>query len=225
MKRLAVILLFTLVVVPFLHSQAKAPKNKVSYSIGASIGKNLKMQGFELEIESVIEGLKDAWAGTPLKMSEDEIKDTMMSFQKAAMAHQVEAAKKAGEKARKEGEDFLAANKKKDSIITLPDGLQYKVLRQGDGKKPTLEDTVTVNYRGCFVDGTEFDNSAKHGGPTTLALSRFIKGWGEGIQLMSLGAKFQLFVPSDLAYGERGMQGVIPPNSALVFEVELISFK
>lgn len=225
MKRSAVVLLFTLAAVPFLHSQDKAPKDKVSYSVGASIGKNLKMQGFTLDIESVVAGLKDAFAGTPLKMSEEEIRDTMMSFQKAAMMHQMEAAKKAGEKAKKDGEEFLAANKKKDSVVTLPDGLQYKVIKQGEGKKPTLEDTVTVNYRGSFVDGTEFDSSFKHGKPTTLPLSQFVKGWGEGLQLMSPGAKYQLVIPSDLAYGERGMQGVIPPNSTLVFEVELISFK
>jgi FKBP-type peptidyl-prolyl cis-trans isomerase FklB len=145
----------------------------------------------------------------------------MMAFQKEVMAKQAEVAKKN----KAEGEAFLAENKKKEGVKTTPSGLQYKVIKPGKGKKPKSSDTVTVNYRGTLIDGTEFDSSYKRGQPATFQVSGVIPGWTEALQLMEEGAKWQLFIPSNLAYGERGAGGVIGPNATLIFEVELISIQ
>jgi FKBP-type peptidyl-prolyl cis-trans isomerase FklB len=149
----------------------------------------------------------------------------MMAFQQEMMANQSKKAGELAEKNQKEGEAFLAANKKKDSVITLPSGLQYKVIAEGTGKMPTLNDTVTTNYRGTLIDGTEFDNSYKRGEPATFPVSGVIPGWTEALQHMKVGAKWQLFVPSNLGYGERGAGETIGPNATLIFEVELLSIK
>ena len=149
----------------------------------------------------------------------------MTALQQEISVKQSEEASKLGEKNKREGEIFLAANKKKDSVVTLPSGLQYKILVEGKGKMPTLTDTVTTHYRGTTIDGTEFDNSYKRGAPVTFAVNGVISGWKEALQKMKVGSKWQLFVPSDLGYGERGAGQVIEPNSVLIFEVELLSVK
>jgi len=155
-------------------------------------------------------------------LTDQEIQETMIAFQKEMMAKWEEI----GKKNKADGEAFLAGNKKKEGVKTLPDGLEYKVINAGTGKKPKADDTVTVNYRGTLINGTEFDSSYKRGQPATFPVSGgMIKGWSEALQLMQEGAKWELFIPSNLAYGERGMGGIIGPNATLIFEVELVSIK
>jgi FKBP-type peptidyl-prolyl cis-trans isomerase FklB len=158
-------------------------------------------------------------------MSDKDMEATMNAFQQEMMSKMQAKQKVEGEKNKKEGEAFLEANKKKEGVVTLPSGLQYKILKAGTGAKPTAKDTVKVNYRGTLIDGTEFDSSYKGGKPVEFPLGQVIKGWIEGIQLMPVGSKWQLFIPSNLAYGERGGGQMIGPNAALIFEVELLSIK
>jgi FKBP-type peptidyl-prolyl cis-trans isomerase FklB len=183
------------------------------------IGNNLKKQSIDIEPAALARGIKDALAGGKPLLTEQEIQETMGIFQKDVMAKQQASANKN----KKEGEAFLDENKKKEGIKTLPSGLQYKVIKEGTGKKPKLADTVTAHYRGTLIDGTEFDNSYKRGQPANFPVSGVIPGWTEALQLMGEGAKWQLFIPSNLAYGERGAGAIIGPNATLVFEVELIS--
>lgn len=190
----------------------KNQKEKVSYIIGMDIGGNLKRQSVDVDPNILAKGIQDALAGTKPVLSQEEIQETMMAFQKELMAKQKER-----------GETFLAENKKKEGVKTLQSGLQYKVIRAGTGKKPKSSDTVTVQYRGTLIDGTEFDSSYRRGQPATFQVSGVVPGWTEALQLMEEGAKWQLFIPSKLAYGERGMGGLIGPNATLIFEVELIS--
>ena len=190
-------------------------KEKVSYSIGLNMGSNMKRQSVDIDLNIFAKGIQDGLVGAKPLLTDQEIQETLIAFQKEMM-----------EKYKKQGEDFLAENKKKEGVKTLPDGLQYKVIKAGAGKKPKADDTVTVNYRGTLIDGTEFDSSYKRGQPATFAVSGgVIKGWTEALQLMEEGAKWELFIPSDLAYGERGRPGVIGPNATLIFEVELVSIK
>ncbi len=201
----------------------KDQKDKVSYSIGMEIGKNMKRQAVDVNPEFLVRGVKDAFSdGKPL-MTDEEMKEALTAFQKEMMTKQQELAKKLGEKNQKEGETFLAENKKKEGVITLPSGLQYKVTKSGSGKKPKATDTVTVHYRGTLVGGTEFDSSYRRGQPVSFPVNGVIPGWTEALQLMEEGAKWQVFVPSNLAYGERGAGPQIGPNATLIFEIELIS--
>jgi FKBP-type peptidyl-prolyl cis-trans isomerase FklB len=158
-------------------------------------------------------------------LSEQEIRETMAVFQKEMMARQEELSKKLGEKNKKEGDVFLAENKKKDGVKTLPSGLQYKVVKAGTGKKPKLTDTVTTHYRGTLIDGTEFDSSYRRGQPATFPVNGVIPGWTEALQLMEEGAKWELFIPSNLAYGERGAGRDIGPHATLIFDIELITIQ
>ena len=158
-------------------------------------------------------------------MTEQEMKETLAGLQKELMEKQAERAKLLAEKNKKEGEAFLAANKTKEGVKTLPDGLQYKVIKEGTGKTPKADDTVVTNYRGTLIDGTEFDSSYKRGQPATFPVKGVIPGWTEALQLMKEGSKWELFIPSNLAYGERGAGNAIGPNATLVFEIELISVK
>ena len=200
----------------------KDQKDKVSYIVGLDIGNNLKKQSVSVNPKILAKGIEDSLAGAKPLLTEQEIQETMMAFQKEMMAKQAEVAKKN----KTEGEGFLAENKKKEGVKTLPSGLQYKVMKAGTGKKPKSNDTVTVNYRGTLIDGTEFDSSYKRGQPATFQVSGVVPGWTEALQLMEEGAKWQLFVPSNLAYGERGAAGgMIGPNATLIFEVELISIQ
>lgn len=203
----------------------KDQKDKVSYSIGMNIGNNLKKQSIDVNPDVLAQGIKDALSGSKALMTEQEVNETIMAFQKEMSAKQIERLKELGEKNKKEGEAFLAENKKKEGIITLPSGLQYKVINEGTGETPGLTDTVTVNYRGTLIDGTEFDSSYRRGQPATFPVNAVIAGWTEALQLMKVGSKWQLFIPSDLAYGERGAGRDIGPNATLIFDVELLSIK
>jgi FKBP-type peptidyl-prolyl cis-trans isomerase FklB len=226
MKLKLIVILGILFLVSQVNAQEnlvlKNQKDKISYIIGMDIGTNLKKQSIDIDSNILAKGVKDALAGTKPLLTEQEIQETMMAFQKEMMAKQEEI----GKKNKKEGEAFLAENKKKEGVKTLPSGLQYKVIKAGTGKKPKLSDTVTAHYRGTLIDGTEFDSSYKRGQPATFPVSGgMIPGWTEALQLMEEGAKWQLFIPSNLAYGERGAGGVIGPNATLIFEVELISIQ
>jgi len=201
----------------------KTTKEKVSYSIGINLGKDMKMRMKELDINQafLLEGIKDALNGSTTAMSEKEMETTLAAFQKEMMAKMQAIA----EKNKKDGETFLAANKKKDGVITLPSGLQYKILKTGSGPKPTASQTVTCNYRGTFIDGKEFDNSTRYGKPAEFPVGKVIPGWVEALQLMPVGSKWQLFIPSDLAYGPNGQGQMIGPNATLIFDIELLSIK
>lgn len=200
-------------------------KDKVSYGIGMSMGRDFSNQKIEIDPAILAQGIKDTLAGGPTLMTDEEAQTTLMNFQQEMMAKQEAEAQAMGEKNQAAGAAFLAENGKKDGVVTLPSGLQYKILSEGTGKSPAKEDTVTVNYRGTLIDGTEFDSSYKRGEPATFPVGGVIPGWTEALQLMKEGAKWQLFIPADLAYGERGAGPVIEPNSALLFEVELISIQ
>ncbi len=199
----------------------KSQKDKVSYIVGLDIGTNLKKQSIDIDTAILAKGLKDALSGTKPLLTDQEIQETMVAFQKEMMAKQAEV----GKKNKAEGEAFLSENKKKEGVKTLPSGLQYKVMKAGTGKKPTSTDTVTTHYRGTLINGTEFDSSYKRGQPVSFPVSGVIPGWTEALQLMEVGAKWQLFVPSNLAYGEKGAGNVIGPNATLIFEVELLSIQ
>jgi FKBP-type peptidyl-prolyl cis-trans isomerase FklB len=203
----------------------KTKKEKVSYSIGVNIGKNMKMQGLDLDQGLLTQGIKDGLNNSKTAISEKDMEATMTAFQQEMTSKMQTKQKADGEKNTKEGEAFLAANKGKDGVITLPSGLQYKILKSGDGPKPTKEQTVKCHYRGTLIDGTEFDSSYKRGEPTEFPVGQVIKGWTEALQLMSVGSKWQLFIPSDLAYGPNGAGQMIGPNATLIFEVELLSIK
>jgi FKBP-type peptidyl-prolyl cis-trans isomerase FklB len=201
----------------------KEQKEKVSYVIGVDIGKALQKQGVAIDPDLVARGIKDGFSGGKLLMSDQEIKETMTAFQKEMRAKQEMALKQAGEKNKREGEAFLAENKIKEGVKTLPSGLQYKVIKAGSGKKPKATDTVVTHYKGTLLDGTEFDSSYKRNQPATFKVNGVIRGWTEALQLMEEGAQWVLYVPAALAYGERGAGPQIGPNATLIFEVELIS--
>lgn len=203
----------------------KSEKDKVSYSIGLSIGNNFKNQSVDVNVDVLAKGVKDAISGNRPLMTEKEVQETMMAFQNEMKTKQAEHAKVLGEKNKKEGEAFLAENKKKEGVKTTASGLQYKVIKDGSGKKPKATDTVTVHYKGTLIDGTEFDSSYKRGEPTSFPVNQVIAGWTEALQLMNVGSKWQLFIPANLGYGDRGAGPQIGPNAALIFEVELISLK
>jgi FKBP-type peptidyl-prolyl cis-trans isomerase len=171
------------------------------------------------------QGFKDAMAGGPALMSEEEVRVTIVDLQNEMRAKQAQAQKELAAKNKQASEAFLAENKKKEGVVTLPSGLQYKILKAGDGKKPTAEDTVVCQYRGTLIDGKEFDSSFKRNQPATFQVNRVIKGWTEALQLMPTGSKWQLFIPPDLAYGERGAGAAVPPDSTLIFDVELVSIQ
>jgi FKBP-type peptidyl-prolyl cis-trans isomerase FklB len=208
--------------------ELKSAKDKSSYAIGLNIGKNFKSQGLDLDLKILLKGIEDALSGQKSLLSNAEIRDTMMALQKEMMAKQGERKKVDdekrkldGEKNKKEGEAFLAENKDKPGVVTLPSGLQYVILKEGTGEKPQATDKVKTHYRGTLVNGTEFDSSVG-GEPAVFPLNRVIKGWTEVLQLMPVGSKWQIFLPSDLAYGENGQGEAIGPNSTLIFEIELL---
>jgi FKBP-type peptidyl-prolyl cis-trans isomerase FklB len=206
-------------------TQLKDQKDKASYSIGYDIGSTFKKQNVELNADALFAGLKEGLAGKEAALSKEEREKTLEAFQKEMMEKQVAASKEAATKNAAEGEKFLTENKKKDGVKTTVSGLQYKVLKEGSGSPPKETDTVVTNYRGTLLDGTEFDSSYKRNEPASFPVNRVIKGWTEALQLMKPGGKYQLFIPSSLAYGERGAGRDIGPNSTLIFEVELLSIK
>jgi len=195
-------------------------KETFSYAFGLNIGNSLKRQSVDVDPGLLAQGLKDGLAGKPL-LTEEEVKAAFTEMQAQVRAKEQAMA---GDNL-KTGEAFLEANKAKPGVVALPSGLQYKILVAGNGPKPRAVDTVVCNYRGTLIDGTEFDSSYKRGEPATFPVGRVIKGWTEALQLMPVGSKWQLFVPAALAYGERSPSPEIPPNSTLIFEVELISIQ
>ncbi len=203
----------------------KTQKDKISYSIGLDIGRSLKRQAIDVDQNLLIQGLKDVLSNHKQLLSDDEARECLTTFQRELVAKRTEEAKKAGEANMKEGEEFLAKNKKKPGVVTLPSGLQYKILKEGTGKTPKATDTVITNYRGTLINGKEFDSSYRRGKPATFPVDQVIRGWTEALQLMKVGSKWQLFVPSELAYGPNGAGTDIGPNTTLIFEVELVGIK
>jgi FKBP-type peptidyl-prolyl cis-trans isomerase FklB len=226
MKKLIVVALvlsiFGRMVIAQKKGTPKTKKEKISYSIGVNIGINMKTQGMDLDQGLLTQGIKDGLNSSKTAMSDKDMEATMTAFQQEMMGKMQAKA----EKIKKEGEAFLAANKKKEGVVTLSSGLQYKILKSGDGPKPTKDQTVKCQYRGTLIDGTEFDNSSKHGGPVEFPVGQVIPGWTEALQLMPVGSKWELFIPSDIAYGEQGNpRGGIGPNATLIFDIELVSIK
>jgi FKBP-type peptidyl-prolyl cis-trans isomerase FklB len=225
MKVKMIVILGILFLVSQVNAQEKLTlknqKEKVSYIIGMDIGRNLKKQSIDVDPNIIAKGMKDALSGEKPLLTGQEIQETMLAFQKEMIVKQAEI----GKKNKAEGEAFLAENKKKEGVKTLPSGLQYKVIKAGTGKIPKLTDTVTAHYRGTLINGTEFDSSYKRGQPANFQVSGVIRGWTEALQLMQEGSRWQLFIPSNLAYGEKGAGNVIGPNEMLIFEIELISIQ
>jgi FKBP-type peptidyl-prolyl cis-trans isomerase FklB len=205
--------------------QLKSEKEKISYSIGINIGNNVKQLPMEIDLDIFYQGFKDAVSGGKRLLSEEEMHTIMTAFQKQIAAKQTELMKSQGEKNKKEGEAFLVENKKKEGVKTLASGLQYKVIKEGTGKSPKATDKVSTHYQGTLINGTEFDSSYKRGEPAVFPVNGVIPAWTEALQLMKVGSKWQLFVPSKLAYGERGAGPQIGPNAVLIFTVELLSIK
>mgnify|MGYP003562195802 FL=1 len=200
--------------------------DKLSYALGIGIGSQLAGMGAkELNIDDFAQAIKDVISGAGLKVDNAEAQTLVQNFFQEQEAKQQAAAAEAGKAAKVAGEAFLAENAKKDGVVTLPSGLQYQVLKEGNGKKPSATDQVVCHYEGTLIDGTVFDSSYKRNEPATFGLNQVIAGWTEGVQLMSEGAKYRFFIPYNLAYGERGAGAQIPPFAALVFDVELIQVK
>lgn len=204
-------------------AQLKDEKDKASYSIGYETGEGFKKQKIEVNLEVLIAGLKDSMAGKDAALSKEDREKVLQALQKELIEKQMTASKELAAKNAAEGTKFLEENKKKEGVKTTASGLQYKVLKEGSGPSPKETDTVVCNYRGTLLDGTEFDSSYKRNEPMTFQVNRVIKGWIEALQLMKPGAKYQLFIPASLAYGERGVGQTIGPNATLLFEVELLS--
>ncbi len=201
-------------------------KQKESYAVGLNLGRSLKKQPVDLDSPSLLRGMKDALAGAKPLLTDAEFDAAFKQLQEEATKKQDAELQKAGEANMKEGEAFLADNKTKDGVVTLPSGLQYKIVTAGTGATPMASDTVVCNYKGAFINGTEFDSSYKRGKPASFRVGGVIKGWTEALQLMPVGSKWQLFIPPDLAYGQRGAPPAgIGPSETLIFEVELISIQ
>ncbi len=199
----------------------KSDKDSASYAIGTNIGQSMKQQGLDVDADLLSAGLRDALKGES-KLTDDQVRAILMAFQEKAMRQADEKRMKEGEEAIKKATDFLAANKSKPGVMTTPSGLQYKVIKEGTGAKPKATDQVKVHYTGTLIDGTKFDSSVDRGEPATFGLNQVIPGWTEGLQLMTVGSKYMLYLPPSLGYGEQGAGGSIGPNQALIFEVELL---
>jgi FKBP-type peptidyl-prolyl cis-trans isomerase FklB len=199
-------------------------KDKISYAFGMDLARQLKHQKNDLNVDLVMRALKDSLADKPLIMTDEEVTATLKKLEEEQKQDYEHARIMISEKNKRAGEAFFANNAKKDGVITLPSGLQYKILKKGDGKLPTPEDKVVCQYRGTLLDGTEFDSSEKRGHPATLPVKGILAGWTQALQLMPVGSKWQLFIPPQLAYGEKIVHG-IGPNAMLIFEVELLSIQ
>jgi FKBP-type peptidyl-prolyl cis-trans isomerase FklB len=203
----------------------KTGKDKQSYAIGVNIGKTMKRDGVNVDTSVVARGIRDALAGGKVLMTDEEIKATLTALSTELKKNQDEKQRITGAANKSAGEAFLATNKAKDGVVTLPSGLQYKIVKEGTGPKPTAADTVVCNYKGTLINGTEFDSSYKRGQAATFPVGGVIKGWTEALQLMPVGSKWELFVPSELAYGPQSRSAEIGPNSTLIFDVELLSIQ
>lgn len=202
-------------------AELKTDIQKFSYAAGYQIGQSLKRDAGDVDMKALAEAIEDAVKDRPSQMSAQDMQSAFNKRREAQMAKM----QKKGEASKKDGEDYLAKNKKKPGVTVTKSGLQYRVIKEGKGAKPSATATVTVHYRGTLVDGSEFDSSIKRGTPATFALNRVVKGWQEALQLMSPGAKYEVVLPASLGYGERGSPPVIPPNSVLIFEIELLDIK
>ncbi|MDP9291840.1 MAG: FKBP-type peptidyl-prolyl cis-trans isomerase [Verrucomicrobiota bacterium] len=220
MKYISVVFIFA-ATVAFAVDAPKEQKDKVSYSIGVDIGQNLKRSEIEINTDLLKQGINDAVGGGTLLLTDADMQQTMQAFQTEIQAKMTKKRAEAGEKNKVEGEAFLATNKAKEGVKTTTSGLQYEVITEGKGEKPKSTDSVKTNYRGTLINGTEFDSSYKRNEPAVFPVTGVIPGWTEALQLMPVGSKWRLFVPSNLAYGENGPRE-IGPNSTLIFEVELL---
>ena len=207
-------------------------KQKLSYALGIRFGSDFKHESLDVDPDMFLQGLKDVFSSSSTLLSAEEIHGILTELEadlkrkkESREAEKVIAANQLAEKNKKEGQAFLTGNKTKEGVVTLESGLQYKILKAGDGRKPRLADTVVVHYRGTFIDGTEFDSSYKRKGPAASPLTKMIKGWSQALQLMPAGSKWQLFIPPNLAYGARGASFGIEPNATLIYEVELLSIQ
>jgi FKBP-type peptidyl-prolyl cis-trans isomerase len=206
------------------RAKPESVNDRASYIIGYNLGKSMKQQDVAANTDLLVQGLRDALGGGQALLTDQEMQQAMTAFQQDLMSKQEAKQQAAGEKNKKEGEAFLAANKTKQGVVTTASGLQYEVLTPGNGDSPKPGDKVTVNYKGTLIDGTVFDSSYDRGQPATFGVTQVIPGWVEALQLMKPGAKWKLYIPSNLAYGERGAGGgEIGPNATLLFEVELLS--
>lgn len=203
----------------------KTNRDKANYAIGVNVASNLKHQGIEIDLDLVMKGMKDTFSGAKLLLSDEDLRKTISLYQAEVRRSQAKARAVESEANKKEGEAFLAENKKKDGVVTLPSGLQYRIIKAGNGKMPAEADTVECRYRGTLIDGTEFDSSERTGKPATFKVAGVIPGWREALELMPVGSTWQLFIPSQLAYAEKGTRGSIGPNETLIFEVELLAIK
>jgi FKBP-type peptidyl-prolyl cis-trans isomerase FklB len=210
---------------PAAASAFKTQKEKLSYAIGMEMGKGVKTQGIDVDPALLTQGLNDALSGGKPRMSEEELKQVITALQQDLRQKQTASQQAAGAENKAKGDAYLAENAKKEGVVALPDGLQYKILTAGQGKKPAETDTVLCNYKGTFIDGTEFDSSTQAGKPVPFEVKNVIPGFKEVLQLMPVGSKWQVFIPSSLGYGERGAGSVIGPNSALIFEIELVGIQ
>jgi len=199
--------------------------DKLGYSIGYNIANSLKQQGIEINQELLLKGIADVFSGKKPLLSEQEVQQNLNAFRTERKAKMQKARKQQVRKNMAQGEAFLAENAKKEGVVTLPSGLQYKEINPGTGNTPKSTDKVTTHYRGTLIDGTEFDSSYARDEPATFPVNGVIAGWTEALQLMQVGAKWQLFIPSDLAYGKRGAGGKIAPNATLIFDIELLSIE
>lgn len=200
-------------------------QKKVSYGIGLDIGSTLQRQSLDLDPEALAAGIADMLSGREPRLTVEEVQTVMKAFQEEMRAKAEVDQQTVAEKNKKEGNDFLSENKGKEGVVTLPSGLQYKIIKEGSGEIPKKTDTVKTNYRGSLIDGTEFDSSYKRGEPTSFPVGAVISGWTEALQLMKVGSKWELYVPSNLAYGPRGTGQMIGPNATLVFEIELLGIE
>ena len=205
--------------------ELKTQRDKVMYAIGVNVASNLRQQGLEIDLDLVLRGMQDSFAGGQLLLSDEEIRIAIRNYQIELRQKQGQVLAKAASENKKAGEAFLAANKSAEGVIVLPSGLQYKVLKAGTGTRPADTDTVTVNFRGTFINGAEFDGTQRTGKPASFTVGGAIPGWKEALKLMPVGSKWVLFVPAPLAYGERGKAGSVGPNAALVYEIELLAIK
>lgn len=204
-------------------TEMKTQVDSISYSLGVSIGKDLKEQSFDLNPKIVARAMVDVLTEQEQSLTDEQIAELMNAMHLRMMDKQKEGMKEISEKNLAEGKAFLEANKSKQGVVTLPSGLQYKVIKMGTGKKPKATQTVSVHYKGTLIDGTEFDSSYKRDKPVTFEVTGVIKGFSEALQLMPVGSKWIIYVPSELAYGEQGAGAVIPPHATIIFELELIS--
>jgi len=228
MKSLNILAIFMLLDAVFAQEAPvlKTQQDKINYGIGVGVARNFKSQGIEVDLDVVIRGMRDTLSGAPLLMTEEELAKTMNAFQQEVAVKLALVRKATAESNKKAGDAFLQENAKKEGVTVLPSGLQYKILKAGNGKTPSNADSVVCHYRGTFIDGKEFDSSYKRGEPLTIKVQGgVIPGWSEALKLMPVGSKWQVFIPSNLAYGEKGAGSQIGPNAPLIFEIELLSIK